>query len=251
MTTLIVCATHKELASFFTLYNLEEQPFFQPGARLFSKNPKKDTGVDILISGPGICNCAFALSSYLSLKQPERIFQVGIAGVFPESGLETGDIAVSDEIQYLHAGVETEGQVVQPLPFSLLKDHPDTSFGSYPCDSSLARFCVEYLQEYKENFAARVFPGETFQVVSGKILTVSMITGTRACAADIFRRFAPVMEAMEGAGAAHGAALYGIPIVEIRAGSNVAGDRNKFRWEMELACRRISWALDTLMDFFH
>ncbi|PIE00238.1 MAG: futalosine hydrolase, partial [Acidobacteria bacterium] len=197
-------------------------------------------------SGPGVFNCAWALAGYMAQKIPVQIFQVGIAGVFRESGLGPGDVAVADEIQYLHTGVRRPGKLPGPLPFALISDHPDTCFGRYSCDERLATTCLRTLQKKRQDLT-----NERFQVVQGKILTVSQITGEIAQKMDIPGKKPPVMEAMEGAAAAHGAALYGIPLVEIRAGSNMTGDRDKSRWNIPLAAGRISWVLDCLMDMDH
>ncbi len=245
MTSLVVCATVLELEPFFACHAPREEPFWQPGSRLFSLGSKENR-MDILISGPGVFNCAWAMSGYLVRKTPARIFQVGIAGVFRGSGLVPGDVAVADEIQYLHTGVDRSGKTPMPLPFELIQDHPDTCFGRYTCDKRLARACLKALQKRRKD----LINGD-FQVVQGKILTVSLITGDIAQTIHIPGGGPPVMEAMEGAAAAHGAALYGIPLVEIRAGSNITGDRDKSRWHMPLAAERISWALESLMDMNH
>ncbi len=242
MSSLVVCATLCELEPFFARHSLKEESFPQPGTRLFSADSKQ-TKFDILITGPGIFNCAFALARYMAKKIPPRIFQTGIAGVFSESGLGPGDVAVADQIQYLHTGVSRSEKQPTPLPFALIPDHPDTCWGRYPCDERLASFCLETLQKKRQELTK-----ERFQLVQGKILTVSQITGDMAQKMDIPGKEPPVMEAMEGAAAAHGAALYGIPLVEIRAGSNMAGERDKSRWNIPLAAERISWVLDCLMD---
>ena len=56
------------------------------------------------------------------------------------------------------------------------------------------------------------------------------------------------MEAMEGAAAAHVAALYQVPLIEIRAGSNQVGDRNKAQWDFSLACNRVTWICQTIIQ---
>jgi futalosine hydrolase len=66
-------------------------------------------------------------------------------------------------------------------------------------------------------------------VEKGPFVTVSAITGSFEKAAALSAAFSPVMESMEGAAAAHVAALYQVPMVEIRAASNRVGDRDKTR----------------------
>jgi futalosine hydrolase len=47
------------------------------------------------------------------------------------------------------------------------------------------------------------------------------------------------MEAMEGAASAHVAALYHIPMVEVRSASNFVGERDKSKWDLDLAIERL------------
>jgi futalosine hydrolase len=56
------------------------------------------------------------------------------------------------------------------------------------------------------------------------------------------------MESMEGAAAAHVAALYQVPMVEIRAASNRVGDRDKTRWDIPAAVQTVADICDTLLD---
>jgi futalosine hydrolase len=50
-----------------------------------------------------------------------------------------------------------------------------------------------------------------------------------------------VMEAMEGAACAHIAKLYDIPMIEVRSGSNFVGERNKSKWDVDLAAKQLGW----------
>ncbi len=76
------------------------------------------------------------------------------------------------------------------------------------------------------------------------IITVSTVTASDASAQRLFSNFhQPCMEAMEGAAAAQVAALYRVNFMEIRAGSNRVGDRDKLLWQIPLAVNRLSTAL--------
>jgi futalosine hydrolase len=55
------------------------------------------------------------------------------------------------------------------------------------------------------------------------------------------------MESMEGAAAFHVAALYDVPIIEIRAASNFVGDRDKDRWDFAVACERVRQICETVI----
>ena len=73
------------------------------------------------------------------------------------------------------------------------------------------------------------------RIITGRFLTVSGITWGRERANMLYDRFLPVMESMEGAAAAHVAQCRGIPMIEIRAVSNTAGERDKEKWDFSPA----------------
>ena len=73
-------------------------------------------------------------------------------------------------------------------------------------------------------------------VRQGVFLTVCTVTGTAARGEELFRRFGAVCENMEGAAAAQTTLLYGVPFVELRGISNIAGDRDRAGWDIALAC---------------
>ncbi|MGW7418448.1 phosphorylase family protein, partial [Streptomyces sp. NPDC054863] len=79
---------------------------------------------------------------------------------------------------------------------------------------------------------------------TGTVLTVSTVTGTAARAAGLRERHpGAAVEAMEGFGVAEAAALFALPVLEIRAVSNAVGPRDRDAW-------RIGDALAALSDAF-
>ena len=82
----------------------------------------------------------------------------------------------------------------------------------------------------------------------GLIITVSTITSTQKTATHLYKSFSPLMEAMEGAAAAHVASLYNIPFLEIRSGSNYVGERDKKKWNTILASKSISHACASIIE---
>ncbi|PID74095.1 MAG: hypothetical protein CSB33_00400 [Desulfobacterales bacterium] len=55
------------------------------------------------------------------------------------------------------------------------------------------------------------------------------------------------MESMEGAAAAAVAARFGIPFLEVRAASNLAGKRDRRKWDLPLAFERAGRAVELLI----
>jgi futalosine hydrolase len=201
-----------------------------------------DIPFDCMISGPGVFNTAHALTVYLEHARPTLILDTGIAGTFAYFGsgddddggavgsepLGIGDIGIAVREQYIHTGVGCHSPNMSGLPFDLIENQPLTRQGIYPSDPGL-------LDLYHGLFT-REFIGP---IARGNFITVSSITASPGHAQTICTRFSPVMEAMEGAAAFHVAALYGVPIVEIRAASNFVGERDKDKWDFPLACERI------------
>ncbi len=230
---LIFCATLAETAGFTGFYPPDRQQTTRSGLSLFSGTMGRNT-YDLLISGPGVFNAAHALTAYLERSRPAVILQIGIAGVFRESGFDIGDVAVAEEEIYIHAGVAADGPVNRPLPFDLIASMPSTREGRYPFDESRVAQIHDRL--------LRILDPEGIRVGKGRFLTVSAVTGSFEQAARVHAALSPVMEAMEGAAAAHVAALYRVPMVEVRAASNIVGERDKSRWDGGTSIRNLGLA---------
>lgn len=194
----------------------------------------------VAATGPGIINTAAALVSLVEEKKPDMIIQTGCAGLFPQSGLTIGDIAVASGETDIHIGVEpVDGKQsipVSPLPFCTIPEMGITS--SYPTDKALSVKACD-----------RISAGMTVTATIGPFITVSTITATQQRAEALYKAYQPVMESMEGAATAHIAALYGIPFIEIRSASNHIGERDKTKWNLPLAFKNGSRAvLEFLYD---
>jgi futalosine hydrolase len=83
--------------------------------------------------------------------------------------------------------------------------------------------------------------------VVGPIVTVSTVTGTAAGAAELVRRHDPAAEGMEGAGGWAAAEAYGVPVLEIRAISNLVGPRDRDGWEIPRALGALRQAMMDLL----
>jgi futalosine hydrolase len=169
--------------------------------------------------------------------KPSLVIQTGIAGVFDQAGLEPGDVGVADSETYVHTGVEDPRSPngIAPLPFDLVDGHPGSRQGRFPVNQGLASHGLEILKQG--------FSKETLTVAKAGFITVSTVTASDATAQRLFSTFEACMEAMEGAAAAQVAALYKADFMEIRAGSNRVGNRDKRLWQIDLAARSASRAL--------
>ena len=227
---LILCATPQEISPFSGQYPAVGQSVTQTGIKLFDGHIGH-VSYRLTVTGAGVFNTAHALTAVLEKICPQLILQTGIAGAFPGSGLDVGDVAVADQEQYIHTGVCDGTMEKIPLPFDLIKDSPETRQGGYQLDADLARVFYEHL-------CSSLKGGKT-HVAKGGFITVSSITAGKSMADRIYKVYSPLMEAMEGAAAAHISRLYKIPFVQARSASNEVGERDKSKWDIKTAADRI------------
>jgi futalosine hydrolase len=239
---LILCATRLEMGAFLERHRAEPMGG-TPGNLDLLSSP--DQAWDLVISGPGVFNAAFALTACLERFRPAFILHTGIAGVFDGTGLGLGDAAVAVTDTYIHAGVDTTtltgpirpSMLLDPLPFDLIPGHGLSRQGIYELTPDLAVSCSQVLARHLGR-----------RVIQGPFITVSSITGSFEKASVLSEAFSPVMESMEGAAAVHVAALYRVPMVQIRAGSNRVGERDKARWDLETAVHTVADICETILE---
>lgn len=233
---LIVCATEIEVSGFLSLCPEISGRELKTGNKIFAGRINEQS-YELLISGPGVFNAAQALSARLVESEPSLIVNTGISGIFIPAGGKIGDIAVATREQYLHTGVQSEETEDNAcLPFDLIENSPLSRMGIYPLEAKIA--------DSIHNRMIDKFPeGGSTGLHQGGFMTVSTITSTQEYADRIYDAHSPVMESMEGAACAHVAACHGIPFAEIRSASNFVGDRDKSRWDVDLAVRNLGDAL--------
>jgi futalosine hydrolase len=274
---LILCATRLEMAAFLDRHPVRREKNAVRNLPIYTGS---DQSWILALSGPGVFNAAWSLTACLDRFRPKFILHTGIAGVFADTGLAPGDAAVAVTDTYIHAGVDygrprrddpddpgfggprhdsdaltspfsqsppssqalpvgaiSSSLRLDPLPFDLISGQADTRRGGYHLDTGLAASCHR-----------RLTWSLTCRVEKGPFVTVSAITGSFEKAAALSAAFSPVMESMEGAAAAHVAALYQVPMVEIRAASNRVGDRDKTRWDIPAAVRTVAEICDVLIE---
>lgn len=179
-----------------------------------------DKRVDVLVAGVGPVAAAVNTAKVLAAAEYGLVVSAGIGGGFPGRA-EVGSLVVANEIVAADLGVET------PEGFCSLDE---LGFGStrVQVDANLVNRITGAL------LAAKL------PVNTGPVLTVSTVTGTAASAAKLAARVpGAAAEAMEGYGVALAAFDRGLPVLEIRAISNMVGPRDRDAW-------RIKEALDVL-----
>lgn len=186
-----------------------------------------------IAGGMGKTNAAHSLTLLLEHYTVRGIVGLGVAGAYPGSGLEPGDVAIADAQNYADEGVETPYGWIscEDIGIPLLERDGMRYFNALPVDPTRSAAAVE----------AATRAG--LRAAAGPFVTVSSCSGTAARGAELAVRYAAVCETMEGASYAHVAATYGLPYVEIRGISNLVEDRDLSRWRFEEAAEAAAEAV--------
>ncbi|MDR3554829.1 MAG: futalosine hydrolase [Syntrophobacteraceae bacterium] len=195
-------------------------------------------GLRLLIGTTGIgkVNAAATTAAVLSKIDSGEVLNVGCAGAFSPSGMAIGDVLVTDNCICGDEGILTKDG---PAPLSgigipLLIKNGRAFCDSFPLDDYLRRGQIRaILPEGVHGAVSGGSPG--FQVRYGPSLTVGMASGDAQTASARFRRFGALAENMEGSAIAQTCLLFDVPFLEIRGISNMAGERDKARWDLPAA----------------
>ncbi len=237
---LLVSATINEVSDLLKVSEITSETKLSANKVILSAVVNK-INYDLIITGPSIINTAHGLTIALEHTNPKIIIQAGYGGLFKKATLKLGDIVIVNKEIYIHTGIESDSNHLKPdaLPFELIQDKPATKSGIYCFTDKYTDLAYQILRT--TSLARECF------IAKGPGITVSTITSGQKTLSGLSKSFSPLVEAMEGAALAHIALLYNLPFIEIRAGSNFAGERDKSQWNTKLASKRLSLALITIM----
>ncbi len=175
--------------------------------------------VRLVVTGPGIANTVHGLTAALAAGRPGLILQTGCGGGFGQAGIRPGDIAIASCEIDAQFGREDAGAKtgVSTLSFPVINRPEPEIFNRYPVDAGQSERALEIL--------GATFGKSRINVLKGPFVTVSTVTTSAGRSDSLYHRYGALIENMEGVGAAHVAALYDIPFLEIRAVSNPGGCR--------------------------
>ncbi|WP_418791185.1 futalosine hydrolase [Phosphitispora sp. TUW77] len=186
---------------------------------------------DVSLAGVGSAAAAANTAKALAKAHYEYdlVVSAGIGGGFPGIA-EVGSLVVASKVVAADLGVETEEG------FTGLDE------------LGLGQICFQV----DTNLAYQVqeaFCSAGLAVSIGPVLTVSTVTGTNAGAIELARRIpGAAAEAMEGYGVAVAAADCDIPMLEIRAISNLVGPRDLTKWRVKEALNILEAAGSVLRE---
>ncbi|CAN5839230.1 hypothetical protein BH11PLA1_BH11PLA1_18920 [soil metagenome] len=195
--------------------------------------------IDVLVTGVGKANAAAAAARALDPARHGLIVSAGIGGVYPAAharGLALGDVVAASACVFADEGVESDTGFM---------DLAALGFGPMTGAASPARRDANTMWD-----GSRCVPcagALDLFIRSGckaaEVATVSTCAGTDARAADMERRSACAVEAMEGAAVALVAARLGVPFAEVRAISNTTGARARQVWRVGPALEALARVL--------
>lgn len=192
----------------------------------------REQPVIVVAGGMGKTNAAHALTVLLERHAVREVVCFGVGGAYPHSGLEVGDLALATEEVYGDEGVNTADSWLSTaeIGIPLLQRPGQSRFNRFPLNGA------QFVAAQTRLRAAGV------AFTSGPFVTVSACSGTAAEGRKLRRRFRAVCESMEGAAAAHVAAWYEVPFVEVRGISNRVEDRDLARWDLAAAAEAAAHA---------
>ncbi|RLB15789.1 MAG: futalosine hydrolase [Deltaproteobacteria bacterium] len=188
--------------------------------------------VSTLVTGPGTVNTAGALGALFAVQPPDALIVTGCGGAFGGFGLSLGDVALATEEIHGQLGVEAEEG---PGPPRVLPFLPNGCV----LDQALMEKTFHILQER---------PRANCRVSRGAFLTVATVTSRPETAAQYRNRYEVIMENMEGFAAAVICRQYQVPMLELRAVSNMVSQTDRSTWNLELAFERAQEAVLSILD---
>lgn len=209
MKILIVSATKMEVQ--FVLNQMQASRHFGLN---FTSCMYKKLEIDFLITGIGMVATAYYTGKHLD-DSYDSAFNIGLCGSFNRN-LGIGTVVNVFEDCFSELGAENDTELLTPEDLKLegITKITNTKHGSL-------------------NYVIEVLPK-----VNG--ITVNKTHGNEQSIKDVFEKFHPMVESMEGAAFMFACENENIPYVQIRAVSNYVEKRNKENWNIPLAIENLN-----------
>ncbi|QJA06492.1 futalosine hydrolase [Thermosulfurimonas marina] len=186
-------------------------------------SPLREAGIPLEIVGFGPVESALRAAEILSRQRPELAVLAGLAGAYPERGLAPGDLVVATE--------EVFGDLALCFPEGLR-----------PLSRKLPQRERLSLRGPWLEKAITILEKEGQEVEAGPLVTVCCASRDVARARLLALRHRALAENMEGFGVALAAERAGVPLLELRAISNLL-EKPEDPWEIEKALYALKEAL--------
>ncbi len=243
---------------------------FKIAGNLFSTYFYRDLKLLIGTTGVGKVNAAATAAAALTSFRAAEVWNVGCAGAYGGSGLAIGDVLITENCICADEGIlRKEGPMsTSSLEIPLLLKNDQPFYDCFPLDESLARRQIRALlpagifstdpsgdirpYDLIDADSGGFGPGHQkkrrFRVLYGPSLTVGMVSGDIHTADTRFRSFRALAENMEGSAIAQTCLLFDVPFMEFRGISNMAGVRDKAKWDVGAAMEHCLSVIKHLLD---
>lgn len=202
----------------------------------------KLSGCNILLMNTGIgkVNAAHSATCVIEHFPVKGIVNFGVGGAYSGSGLNVGDIAMASKEIYGDEGVAGLKcwKGLDELGIPVVQIGRKKYFNEFSSDTSLLIKSGQHVTRHPSPI-----------IKSGPFVTVSSTSGTTIRARELEKHFHAICENMEGAAIAHVCKIYQIPFIEIRGISNIAGVRDKRKWNLKLAAENCQKAVISLLTY--
>lgn len=195
---------------------LEIRPFAEAG-----------TGADVLITGVGLPATLYHLLKRLHQIDYDLVIQAGIAGTYNDH-LPLGKTYWVNRDTFGDLGMEE-------------KENFNSVFESGFADKNEFPFKNGWLLNEHE-----VTKRTSLQPVSA--VTVNRVTDSKLQEQQVRKAFDPDIESMEGAALHYVCLQEHIPFIQLRAVSNIVGERNKANWKIQEAITDLNYELRQLIN---
>jgi futalosine hydrolase len=204
--------------------------------KIASRGRSSGKSIVLMDTGIGQVNAAHSATVIMEHFRVRLIINIGVGGACPGSGLNIGSVAVATKEIYGDAGVaDSEGcRSFRKTGIPLISDGKKMYFNEFPLDRELAIKVIKSITHSSLHIPS---------IKAGNFITLSASSGTDERARGLEKRFKAICENMEGAALAHICRIYKIPLLEIRGISNIAGVRDKRKWNLDLAsvnCQKVT-----------
>ncbi|MDQ2718755.1 MAG: futalosine hydrolase [Bacteroidota bacterium] len=188
---------------------------------------KKNNKADVLITGVGVPATVFHLTKKLISKNYDFVFQAGIAGTFNDS-INLKDVVLVREDTFGDLGINENGnfKTLFEASFSDKNDFPYTN---------------GWLVNNDSFFEKKIYPFV-------KAITVNKITNDHLQIKNMQQKFSAQIESMEGAAFHYVCLQQKINFLQLRAISNIVGERDKTKWQIKNAVNNLNEELIKIID---
>lgn len=183
--------------------------------------------IDVLVTGVGVPSTLYHLQKRIQQIDYNLIIQAGIAGAFKDT-IQLGSVVLVKQDCFADIGME-ENESFIPVHESALADKNELPFEN------------GWLKNKNQFF-------ETFFLPAVNAVTVNKVSDSLLQRKQLVKLFNADIETMEGAALHYVCLQENIPFIQIRAISNVVGERNKSKWKINEAINNLNKELSRLIN---